>query len=203
LQKDKACAHLRQAVEAGAEVLTGGEPDDDGHAFEPTVVKVDDDDHPFMKDETFGPLLPIVVVDDIDAAVEKTNASRYALTTSVWTKRVTWAHQELSRKLRSGVVTVNNHAFTGALPAAPWTGIGDTGSGITNSPHALHSLTRVRFVLEDSSSATRELWWYPYTPVLRTIAFAMAALRGGAGFFGRIAALGKLLTALPKRLLGG
>jgi acyl-CoA reductase-like NAD-dependent aldehyde dehydrogenase len=203
LQKDKACAHLSEAVEAGAEVLTGGEPDDDGHAFEPTVVKVDDDDQPFMKDETFGPLLPIVVVDDIDAAVEKANASRYALTTSVWTKRVTWAHQELSRKLRSGVVTVNNHAFTGALPAAPWTGIGDTGSGITNSPHALHSLTRVRFVLEDSSSATRELWWYPYTPVLRTIAFAMAALRGGAGFFGRIAALGKLLTALPKRLLGG
>jgi acyl-CoA reductase-like NAD-dependent aldehyde dehydrogenase len=203
-QKAKVEAHLADAIEAGAEVLAGGDPEEGTLAFPPTVVKVDDDasDRTFMQEETFGPLLPIAVVKDVDEAVERVNASRYALTTSIWTKRIRWAHQEIARKLQSGVVTVNNHGFTAALPAAPWTGTGDTGYGITNSPHTLHAMTRVRFVLEDRNSA-RELWWYPYTPVLRTIAFAMAAVRGGAGFFGRIVALGKLISAFPKRLLGG
>jgi len=64
-------------------------------------------------------------------------------------------------------------------------------------------LTRPRFVLSDRSGAKSELWWYPYTPTLRTIAFAMAKVRGGAGFFGRIAALFQLIAAFPKRLFGG
>ena len=81
--------------------------------------------------------------------------------------------------------------------------MGDTGGGITNSPHALSALTRVRFVLEDRSRAKRELWWYPYTPVLRTIVFAMAKLRGGAGLLGRLSALWQLITALPRRIFGG
>ncbi len=203
-QRDKVAAHLDEAREAGAEVLAGGDPEEGSLAFPPTVLRIEgDDEAAFMREETFGPLLPIAVVDDVDAAVARVNASRYALTTSVWTKRVRWASEELAPKLRSGVVTINNHAFTGALPAAPWTGTGETGYGITNSPHALHALTRVRFVLVDRNRAARELWWYPYTPVLRTIAFAMAALRGGADLVGRLAALAKLVTALPKRLLGG
>jgi acyl-CoA reductase-like NAD-dependent aldehyde dehydrogenase len=184
-------------------VLTGDKPDQGDSAFLPCVIKVGEDDQAtFMTEETFGPLLPIVVVDNVDDAIRRVNASRYALTTSLWTKRIGHAH-ELARQLRSGVVTINNHGFTAAIPAAPWTGTGDSGYGVTNSPHALTAFTRVRFVLEDRNSAARELWWYPYTPVLRTIAFAMAKLRGGADLMGRLGALGKLLTALPKRLLGG
>src|SRR5690606_31914681 len=151
--------------------------------------------------ETFGPLLPVVVVDDEEEAPARVNASRFALTTSIWTRQIRRG-RALAARLASGVVTINNHAFTAAIPAAPWTGHGDSGYGVTNSRHALHSLTRPRFVLEDRNRAKRELWWYPYTPVLRTIAFAMARLKGGAGIAGRIAALFELLGALPKRLLG-
>jgi acyl-CoA reductase-like NAD-dependent aldehyde dehydrogenase len=202
-QKDKVAAHLKSAVDAGAEVLAGGTPDEDeGLAMTPTVLRVHDSDADFMTEETFGPLVPVVVVASADEAIAKANDSRFALTTSLWTKRYSWA-RKAARRLKSGVVTVNNHAFTAALPAAPWTGVGDTGYGVTNSPHALSALTRVRFVLEDRSRAKRELWWYPYTPVLRTIAFAMAKLRGGAGIGGRLGAIVQLLTALPKRLLGG
>ncbi|HHH28273.1 MAG TPA: aldehyde dehydrogenase family protein [Polyangiaceae bacterium] len=200
-QREKVRAHLEAATSSGAEVLTGGD-EGEGLAFPPTVVRIDDEDAPTMNEETFGPLLPVVVVKSADEAIEKANASRYALTTSLWTKNYRWA-REATKRLRSGVVTVNNHAFTAALPAAPWTGTGDTGYGITNSPHVLSSLTRVRFVLEDRNRAKRELWWYPYTPVLRTIAFAMAKVRGGAGLIGRVGALLQLLTSIPKRLLGG
>jgi acyl-CoA reductase-like NAD-dependent aldehyde dehydrogenase len=201
-QCDVVRRHLEEAVGAGAEVLAGGPPAAQNLDFPPTVVKLTDENTPLMKDETFGPILPIVVVDDEEDAVRRANASRYGLTTSIWTKRINHAH-DLARRLKSGVVTINNHGFTGALPAAPWTGAGESGSGITNSPHALAELTRVRFVLEDRSSQKSELWWYPYTPVLRTLVFAMARARGGTGFFGRIAAFFQLLGALPKRLLGG
>jgi delta 1-pyrroline-5-carboxylate dehydrogenase len=167
------------------------------------VVRVEDpkSEASYLTEETFGPLLPIAVVDSEEQAVELANRSRYALTTSIWTKKIRRG-EKLAQKLRSGIVTINNHAFTAALPAAPWTGTGDTGYGITNSPHALHALTRVRFVLEDRNRAKRELWWYPYTPLLRTIAFAMAKVRGGAGIIGRISALFSLLAAIPRRLLG-
>ncbi|MCC6554735.1 MAG: aldehyde dehydrogenase family protein [Polyangiaceae bacterium] len=194
--------HLEEAVVGGAEILAGGPPDAGSLAFPPTVVKIAREDTPLLTDETFGPILPVVIVDSIDQAVERANASRFGLTTSIWTRRYAQAHA-LARRLRSGVVTINNHGFTAALPAAPWTGAGESGHGVTNGPHALAELTRPRFVLEDRSGAKRELWWYPYTPVLRALAFAMARARGGAGLFGRVAAVLQLLTAVPKRLLGG
>jgi acyl-CoA reductase-like NAD-dependent aldehyde dehydrogenase len=194
--------HLADAVAAGGEILVGGAPEEGSLAFAPTVIQLATEDTALMREETFGPILPIVLVDGEDDAITRTNASRFGLTTSLWTKRYNHAH-DLAKKLRSGVVTINNHGFTAAIPSAPWTGAGDSGYGITNSAHALAELTRVRFVLEDRSSAKRELWWYPYTPVVRTIAFAMAKVRGGAGIGGRISAVFQLLRALPKRLMGG
>ena len=193
---------VERAIADGAKLLAGGPPEEGSRAFPPTVLTLEHEDTPLMQEETFGPILPIVIVEDEASALEKTNASRFGLTTSLWTKRIEHAN-ELAAKLRSGVVTINNHGFTAAIPGAPWVGTGDSGFGITNSPHALSELTRTRFILEDRSSASRELWWYPYTPVLRTIALAMASLRGGAGLLGRIGALFKLIGAFPKRLAGG
>jgi delta 1-pyrroline-5-carboxylate dehydrogenase len=163
-------------------------------------VKVENDQMDLMREETFGPVIPIAVVADAEAAIARANASKYGLTASVWTKKVRRG-EEIAKKLRAGVVTINNHSFTGALPGAPWSGHGDTGYGITNSPLALEALTRPRFVLVDTSRGARELWWYPYTPALRTIALAMAALRSGStGVFGKIKAFFALIGAFPKRM---
>jgi acyl-CoA reductase-like NAD-dependent aldehyde dehydrogenase len=186
----------------GAKILAGGAGDAGeagGRDYPPTVVRVDSDDMALMRDETFGPVLPIAFVESPDDAVARANASRYGLTASVWThdKR---AARALARRLRAGVVTINNHAFTGAIPAAPWSGHGETGWGITSSPLALDMLTRPRFVLVDSSHAKRELWWYPYTPALRTIALALATLRSSARGFGeRVSALVALVGAMLGR----
>ncbi|KYF80889.1 succinate-semialdehyde dehydrogenase [Sorangium cellulosum] len=192
---------LDAAVADGAELLAGGAPEPGSLAFPPTVLKVEREDTPLLREETFGPILPVLVVNNAEEAIARTNASRYALTTSLWTRGYERAHA-LGRRLRSGVVTINNHGFTGALPAAPWTGTGDSGFGVTSSPHALAELTRPRFYLEDRSRAKSELWWYPYTPALRTVAFAMARARGGAGWFGRISALAELVAAFARRMLG-
>jgi acyl-CoA reductase-like NAD-dependent aldehyde dehydrogenase len=194
-------AHLAQAEDSGARVLLGGKRE--GRRIPPTVLAVDHDDVDVMKDETFGPVIPIAVVDSPEEAVRRANASRYGLTASIWTRRIAFA-ESLAHKLRAGVVTINNHAFTGALPAAPWSGTGDSGYGITNSPLALDALTRPRFVLTDRNRARRELWWYPYTPALRTIALAFAVLRSKTpGPIAKLTALVRLVLALPRRLFGG
>mgnify|MGYP001430232365 CR=1 FL=1 len=200
-QRALVARHVREAKAGGARVLAGG-ADDAGDAggreYPPTVVRVDSDDATLMRDETFGPVLPIALVDGPDEAVARANASRYGLTASVWT-RDRRAAQSLARRLRAGVVTINNHAFTGAIPAAPWSGHGETGWGITGSPLALDMLTRPRFVLVDASRAKRELWWYPYTPALRTIATAMAIVRSSARSLGERA---RAVVALIGAMLG-
>lgn len=200
MQRETVEKHVTTAKEGGAEVLVGGEKiDDKGYGYKPTVVRVENDDADLMKEETFGPVLPIRVVASGAEAIELANASKYGLTASVWSKSIKRAEQ-VAAQLRAGVVTINNHAFTGALPAAPWSGVGDTGYGITNSPLALEALTRPRFVLIDRSSAKREMWWYPYTPALRVIVLALATIRSPAkSIFAKLGAIFRLLGAFPKR----
>jgi acyl-CoA reductase-like NAD-dependent aldehyde dehydrogenase len=200
--------HVAEAKAAGATIVEGGAEVDDGDGkptreYAPTVVRVQDDDTALMRDETFGPVLPIAVVDDVDEAIRRANASRYGLTASLWTKDRKRA-LVLARKLRAGVVTINNHGFTGALPDAPWSGHGETGWGITGSPLALDALTRPRLVLADRSRGASELWWYPYTPALRTVATTMATLRSSTqGLVTRLQALFRLVGAMLARARGG
>jgi acyl-CoA reductase-like NAD-dependent aldehyde dehydrogenase len=197
-QRATVSRHVDAAVGRGAK-LVHGDPALPG----PMVLEVDSDDSPLMQEETFGPVIPIARVASADEAVTRANASRFGLTASVWTSNVRHGEQ-IAARLKAGTVTINNHAFTGALPAAPWSGMGETGYGITNSPLALDALTRPRFVLTDRSRARRELWWYPYSPALRVIALAMAVLRsGGSGIFAKTRALFRLLVAFPQRLFGG
>src|ERR1700690_3256757 len=206
--------HVEDSIKSGAEILARGpegsrgsvppRPQDladdrETRAYRPAVVRVQSDDSALMRDETFGPVLPIAVVDGVEEALERANASRYGLTASIWTRD----HKKalgIARRLHVGVVTINNHGFTGAIPAAPWGGRGETGWGITGSPLALDALTRPRFVLADRSRAKRELWWFPYTPALTTIASSMAALRcSSRGLLARVRGLLSLVRAMVAR----
>lgn len=195
--------HVEAAKALGAKVETGGDAGEGAARFRypPTVLSLAKDEGPLMTEETFGPIIPIVKVKDAEEALELANASKFGLTASVWTKDIAKG-KALGHRLRAGVVTINNHSFTGALPMTPWTGVGESGWGVTNSPFALDGLTRPRLLLVDKNRAKKELWWYPYTDVLTAIARTMAKLKGGTGVFGRIGAVFTLLGLLPKRLSG-
>lgn len=194
--------HVEAARQGGGKVLVGGETVDDARAkngYLPTVVTIDADDNALVADETFGPVVPITPVKDVEEAIRRANASRYGLSASVWTRDVKKG-EALGRKLRAGVITVNNHSFTGAIPSAPWGGMGETGWGITGSPLALDHLTRPRLVVVDRNRALREMWWYPYTDTLKGIALAFAKVRGGAPIGARIGAVFSLIGLLLKRM---
>jgi delta 1-pyrroline-5-carboxylate dehydrogenase len=143
-------------------------------------------------------MVPVTTVSDEAAAIVAANSSPYGLTASVWTKNIRKG-EEVARQLRAGVVMVNNHGFTGAIPSLPWSGVGDSGFGVTNSAHALDALTRPRAVIVDRRRAKQEMWWHPYTDGLSSIGRNMAVIRGGGGWVARIKAVFALLGAFASR----
>lgn len=198
--------HVDEALAAGARALVGGPADaspDDPRAYPPTLLELDaaHDALALVRDETFGPVLPLRRVADVDEGVRLANASRYGLGASVWTRDLAEGRR-VAQRLRAGVVSVNAHGFTGALPQAPWGGVGESGWGVTGSLHALHAVTRPALLVVDHAKKP-ELYWFPYTPALLDLGRALARVRGGVvSVFGRLGALVDLVRASLARAAG-
>jgi len=159
---------VERSVEMGAEVLTGGEPlDREGHFYAPTVLTGVTDDMPVVREETFGPVLPVMSYADIDDAVERANDTPYGLTGSVWTTD-TERGEAVARRVEAGTVTVNDHLYTFGLHATPWGGYKDTGGDFSHGRWGVESVTRAKHVHVAEGETglrtgrVRDLWWFPY-----------------------------------------
>jgi succinate-semialdehyde dehydrogenase/glutarate-semialdehyde dehydrogenase/succinyl-CoA reductase len=103
---------VHRAVHDGCELLTGGESLPGlGYYFEPTVLKVNDDSLDIIKEETFGPVLPIRVVKDEEEAIRLANQSDYGLGATVWTCDPVKG-ESIARRLEAGNVWINEHGRT-------------------------------------------------------------------------------------------
>jgi acyl-CoA reductase-like NAD-dependent aldehyde dehydrogenase len=110
-----------------------------GRFFEPTLIVGCDPSLDVMRVETFGPVLPVVAVDDDDDAVRLLNDSDLGLTAAIFTKDRDRAAR-LARELEVGTVYMN--ACDVLDPALPWTGVKDSGQGSTLSALGFQHLTR-------------------------------------------------------------
>jgi succinate-semialdehyde dehydrogenase/glutarate-semialdehyde dehydrogenase len=172
--------HVADARARGARVLTGGEVEPGpGFFYPPTVLADVDHTMAVMREETFGPVLPIMVVDSLDEAVRWANETDFGLTATGWTRSRETARR-LQRELRAGVVTINDGLSSFGEPTAPWGGIKHSGIGRTHGRLGLREMVRPKYVTHDGSRGP-ELWWYPYDQAYgRLLSEANRALHGGA-----------------------
>ena len=137
-------AHVREAVEAGAEVLCGGAPlEGAGSFYPPTVVAGVRPGMAIVEEETCGPVAAVQVVDSFDEALALAEGTRFGLAAVVLTADMAHAQQAV-RELRVGTVKVN--AAFGGAPGGAATPHGASGDGFGYGPELLDELTRVRVV---------------------------------------------------------
>jgi acyl-CoA reductase-like NAD-dependent aldehyde dehydrogenase len=161
-QLQKVEQHVADAVGKGATVLTGGRrnPNLPGLFYEPTVLVDVTHDMAIMRDETFGPVIPIMKVRDADEALRLANDSRYGLTASVWTKNGDKA-KVLSRRLEAGSVCVNDCMVNFAVMEAPMGGVKESGLGARHGEQGISKFCRQQTVVVDRFGSKSEINWYP------------------------------------------
>jgi acyl-CoA reductase-like NAD-dependent aldehyde dehydrogenase len=191
-------AHVEDARSKGALVVSGGRADSERGEFyfEPTLLDRCDESMAVVRDETFGPVLAVVRVSGAAEAVRRANGARYGLGVSIWT-RDTWRARRLAERLDYGIVTINNHAFSGAIPSLPWSGTRDTGFGVANSALSLSTFVRPRATIVDRARSP-ELFWMPYDETLWELGQRLADAQ--LGRFGRVLRLPFLLQKRAARL---
>jgi acyl-CoA reductase-like NAD-dependent aldehyde dehydrogenase len=156
--------HVDEALERGAVLLAGGRrnPDCDGYFYEPTVLTDVLQDMTIMRDETFGPVLPIMRVRDEQEALSLANDSRYGLNANIWTKS---RHHgvELAKKLESGCVVVNDCMVNYGATESPFGGVKDSGIGRVNGDIGLRSYCHTQSIVVDRFGGRSEAMWFPYS----------------------------------------
>jgi succinate-semialdehyde dehydrogenase/glutarate-semialdehyde dehydrogenase len=156
--------HMADAVERGAKVLTGGRrnPDLEGLFYEPTVLTDVDHGMKIMRDETFGPILPIMRVSDEEAAIAHANDSRYGLGGNVWT-RDTSKGVRIAQRMQSGSVCVNDMTMTYGIQEAPFGGLKQSGIGQVNGETGLRGYCHAEPIIVDRRGGKMSADRYPYS----------------------------------------
>ena len=143
-QFDKICGFVEEAKAAGGKILIGGEPlAGEGYFYPPTVVAGLRDGVRLVDEEQFGPVVPVIAYDDLDAVIDAINAGPYGLTGSIWTADLEKGAQVAAR-LTIGTGWVNQH---GAFDAHyPFPLIKDSGMGTDWADHGVKGTMRLQVV---------------------------------------------------------
>jgi succinate-semialdehyde dehydrogenase/glutarate-semialdehyde dehydrogenase len=198
---------VTEAVAAGATLHCGGPTDvpgmQDADIYAPTVLTGVRPEMRIMREEIFGPVVPIVTVDSEEEAIRQANDSEFGLGASVWTTDRARG-ERMARRIESGMVWVNDHMYSHGAMSCSWGGVKDSGLGRSHSKFGIYECVNIKLVTWDPSRA-RDFWWHPYDESLAQLAHAGAQLLYGrdadkAGALRR--GFGPMLR-VARRALGG
>jgi acyl-CoA reductase-like NAD-dependent aldehyde dehydrogenase len=154
--------HVRDAVEKGAKVLTGGQVRPGaGRFYEPTVLIDVDHSMKIMQEETFGPTVPIMKIADVEEGVRLANDSPYGLQASVWTSDIARG-EELARRIEAGVVCVNDAQINYTALNLPMGGWKASGMGTRHGASGIRKYCKVQSLLVTRRALKREPFMFPY-----------------------------------------
>jgi succinate-semialdehyde dehydrogenase/glutarate-semialdehyde dehydrogenase len=155
--------HIEDAVCRGARVLAGGRrlPHLGRNFFAPTVLADVTHEMRIMREETFGPVLPIMKFDSEAEAIELANDSEYGLAASVWTRNRARG-ETVARRIQAGTVMVNDAISCFGISEAPHGGVKSSGIGRTHGRFGLEEMVRTKYVASDLVPGMKKVWWYGY-----------------------------------------
>ncbi len=168
------------AIANGAERLTGGPrevPGFSGKFIAPTVLTGVTRDMRIMREEIFGPVLPIVTVDSEEEAIAQANDSNFGLGSSIWT-RDRAKGERIARRIESGMVWINDHSYSHGACQCSWGGVKESGLGRSHSKFGFYECANIKLVAWEPGR-TRDFWWQPYDKTLGTAVRASAQLLYG------------------------
>ena len=149
-------------------VVTGGERDGGSRYFAPTVVDGVAEEAPLMREEIFGPILPVIAVDDVAEAVDRVNAGDKPLALYAFTESDATVRQIL-HGTSSGGMLVNHTLLHLAVPNLPFGGVGESGMGAYHGKAGFDAFSHRRSVLEKPAKPDVKLMYPPYTTLKDTL----------------------------------
>jgi acyl-CoA reductase-like NAD-dependent aldehyde dehydrogenase len=155
--------HVEEAKRGGARVLAGGArlPELGVNFYAPTVLADVRQEMRIMREETFGPVLPMMACAHDDEAVRLANDSEYGLAASVWT-RDRRRGERLARRIQAGTVMVNDVISCFGISEAPHGGVKASGTGRTHGRFGLDEMVRVKYLDIDRLPGMKKVWWHGY-----------------------------------------
>jgi delta 1-pyrroline-5-carboxylate dehydrogenase len=114
-----------------------------------------------MREETFGPVLPVIAFDSDDEAIRLANDSEYGLAASVWT-RDRARGEVIARKINAGTVMVNDAVACFGISEAPHGGVKASGIGRTHGKFGLEEMVRIKYLDSEHLPGMKRVWWYGY-----------------------------------------
>jgi acyl-CoA reductase-like NAD-dependent aldehyde dehydrogenase len=166
------------AVASGATLHCGGPvPDANSDLYAPAVLTGATHDMRIMREEIFGPVIPIVTVDSEEEAIRLANDSEFGLGASVWTMD-RQRGDRIARRVESGMVWVNDHMYSHGACSCSWGGVKDSGLGRSHSKFGFYECVNIK-LLAWEPSRTRNFWWHPYDASLAKSMDASAKLLYG------------------------
>ncbi|MBX7055500.1 MAG: aldehyde dehydrogenase family protein [Pyrinomonadaceae bacterium] len=181
----------------GARIETGGRrnPGLEGLFYEPTVITNAHNDMRAMREETFGPTLPIATFSTEEEAVRLANDTEFGLTASVWTRDYAKGRR-VAERIEAGTVCINEHLYTHGIGQTPWGGFKNSGRGRTHGREGLMELVQGQHIHTNRIAILPDAWWLPYTPT------AVETFRGFASKFasGSMIKTSLMLPLLFKRI---